>query len=155
MDPNMVVVAYSGEHNHPTPASRINHHTTNNRRKSARSGAAPNVTTSTSAEEKEEEEEEEEEKKKKPVNLSPESREVILEDKFSNVYGGPLSYGDEFGWLDDFESTSSCSILDDEMAMIFKVREEDEPLFADLGELPECSTVFRRWRGGETAVLHG
>ncbi|KAL0352950.1 UNVERIFIED_CONTAM: putative WRKY transcription factor 65 [Sesamum angustifolium] len=33
---------------------------------------------------------------------------------------------------------------DNEMAMIFTMREEDESLFADLGELPECSTVFRR-----------
>ncbi|KZV23747.1 WRKY transcription factor [Dorcoceras hygrometricum] len=157
MDPNMVVVAYSREHNHPMPP-RSNHRTTTNRRATARSG-----------EEEEEEEELPQEEEKKPViNLSIESHVIITDDRFSNVCGGSLSSGGEFGWLTDFESTSSCSILDspvlaeelrvamdDEMAMIFEVREEDESLFADLGELPECSTVFRRGRGGETAVLHG
>ncbi|XP_073158357.1 probable WRKY transcription factor 65 [Henckelia pumila] len=170
MDPNMVLVAYSREHNHPTPPPpRSIHHTTNNRRAAA---AAANVTTSTSeAEDQEPEEEEEEIIIKKPVaaNLSTESHEIILEEMVSNVdYEGPLSHGGDFGWLTDFESTSSCPILDspvlaeesrlaadDEMAMIFQVREDEESLFADLGELPECSTVFRRGRGGATAVLRG
>ncbi|XP_073281172.1 probable WRKY transcription factor 65 [Primulina huaijiensis] len=173
MDPKMMVVAYSREHNHPTPASRSSHHTTNNRRTTDRSRAAANFTTSTSEGEEEQQEEEpapqEEEIKKPVINLSTESHEIILGERFNNVYEGPLiSNGGEFGWLTDFESTSSCTILDspvlaeesriaatdDEMSTIFKVREEDESLFADLGELPECSMVFRRGRGGETAVLH-
>lgn len=34
----------------------------------------------------------------------------------------------------------------DDVAMVFPMREEDESLFADLGELPECSFVFRHQR---------
>lgn len=173
MDPNMMLVAYSREHNHPTPAFRSSHHTTTNCRTTARSArSAANVATCTSGEEEQEEEEsapQEEEIKKPVINLSTDSHEIILGDRFSNVYEGPLSNGGEFGWFTDFESTSPCTILDspvlaeesriaaidDEMSMIFQVQEEDESFFADLGELPECSTVFRRGRGGETEALHG
>lgn len=36
------------------------------------------------------------------------------------------------------------NVRDADVAMFFPMREEDESLFADLGELPECSLVFRR-----------
>ncbi|KAI3466759.1 hypothetical protein Pfo_023422 [Paulownia fortunei] len=159
VDSNMLVVTYSCEHNHPWPASRNNHHNHNHHRKAA--AAATNITTSVSEEELEEdddddEEEVEEEEEKKPINLiSNQSHELISEDKFTNIGEGPLVNGGEFGWFTDFESTS-CTMLespiltedrittDNEMAMIFTMREEDDSLFSDLGELPECATVFRR-----------
>ncbi|KAG6419262.1 hypothetical protein SASPL_121478 [Salvia splendens] len=83
---------------------------------------------------------------------------AITENKFSssnNGGEGRFIQNGEFGWFADFES-ANCTMLespmlaedrisaDSEMAMIFTMREEDESLFADLGELPECSTVFRR-----------
>ncbi|XP_061353216.1 probable WRKY transcription factor 69 [Gastrolobium bilobum] len=53
----------------------------------------------------------------------------------------------EFGWFDDVASTGGvlespiCGEVDD---VTMTMREEDESLFADLGELPECLAVFRR-----------
>ncbi|KAL0321310.1 UNVERIFIED_CONTAM: putative WRKY transcription factor 65 [Sesamum radiatum] len=133
--------------------------------------AATTTTTSVSEEEVEVEDEndegegegeEEEEEEKKPI--STHHHELIFEDKFSNIDeeapppAPPLINGGEFGWLTDFEYSTSCTMLespileeeriittdDNEMAMIFTTREEDESLFGDLGELPECSMVFRR-----------
>lgn len=51
-----------------------------------------------------------------------------------------------FGWFDDVASTGVlespiCGEVED---VTLTMREEDELLFADLGELPECSAVFRR-----------
>lgn len=51
-----------------------------------------------------------------------------------------------FGWFDDVASTGVfvspiCGGVED---ITLTMREEDESLFADLGELPECSTVFRK-----------
>ncbi|KAL0407444.1 UNVERIFIED_CONTAM: putative WRKY transcription factor 65 [Sesamum latifolium] len=164
LDPNMLLVTYSCEHNHPWPPSRNHNH------RAGVPAAATTTTTSVSEEEVEVEDEdeddegegEEEEEEKKPISTHD---ELIFEDKFSNIDeeapapAPPLINGGEFGWLTDFEYSTSCSTMlespileeeriittdDNEMAMIFTTREEDESLFADLGELPECSMVFRR-----------
>ncbi|KAI9071020.1 hypothetical protein K1719_047019 [Acacia pycnantha] len=42
------------------------------------------------------------------------------------------------------ESTILTGDDTDVASMFLPMREEDESLFADLGELPECSVVFRR-----------
>uniref|UniRef100_A0A803N2R9 Uncharacterized protein n=1 Tax=Chenopodium quinoa TaxID=63459 RepID=A0A803N2R9_CHEQI len=59
---------------------------------------------------------------------------------------------DELSWftsdhqiLENNEFLSNFNDLD--MSKIFPMREEDESLFADLGELPECSVVFRKAAG--------
>ncbi|KAL2475167.1 putative WRKY transcription factor 65 [Abeliophyllum distichum] len=147
-DPNMLLVTYSSEHNHPWPASR-NHHSHNHRHNAA-TMRTENTTPSVS----EEEEEDQDQDQKEPINVSNES-ELNSEDKFSSLDEGSLINGSEFGWFTDFYPTS-CTMLespiltedrdntDSDMAMIFTMREEDESLFADLDELPECSTVFRR-----------
>lgn len=150
----MLIVTYSCEHNHPPPSSRNIHH-----RAPPRASVA---TTSVSEEdldedEDEDEDDDDEEEKEKPRNLArDQSHELISENKYSSIGEVPLTSGGEFGWLTDFESTSSIilespilmeerSSTDREMAMIFSMGEEEESdLFADLGELPECSTVFRR-----------
>ncbi|KAM7500573.1 hypothetical protein LguiA_024987 [Lonicera macranthoides] len=136
VDPTMLVVTYSCEHNHPWPASRNNHRTTT-------------TTAVTTPEEVKIELEHENPKlfEKKPEIIEPE------EKKFSSIEDRSL-ITDEFGWFSDLESTSSTllespllggdSVEDADMAMIFSMREEDESLFADLEELPECSVVFRR-----------
>ncbi|KAG6416664.1 hypothetical protein SASPL_124099 [Salvia splendens] len=155
LDPKMLVVTYYCDHNHNWPVSKAGHHKTT---------AARNVKTPISEEDEEEEEEggEEEVEKKPTVNLSDQSHEesefTAAENKFSSsINGGEGMFiqNGEFGWFADFES-ANCTMLespmlaedrisaDSEMAMIFTMREEDESLFADLGELPECSTVFRR-----------
>lgn len=147
-DPNMLVVTYSCEHNHPWPASRHNNPNTNHQKATSSSSVSVAAATTTNLTTASVSEEEQEEEKMKPVtNPSNQSQEIIEEDKFSDLC--------EFGWFSEFEFTS-CTMLespiltedgiatDNEMAMIFTMREEDESLFADLGELPECSTVFRR-----------
>jgi hypothetical protein len=114
------------------------------------------ASTTSASEELEEEEYQEEQEEKKPANSSKRSPEPIPDYRFASLSEGPLVHGGEFGWFSDFGSTT-CTMLespvliedrsvttDNEMAMTFTMREEDELLFADLGELPECSTVFRR-----------
>ncbi|GFQ06980.1 probable WRKY transcription factor 65, partial [Phtheirospermum japonicum] len=122
LDSKMLMVTYYCDHNHPWPVSRNNHRTM----ASAAASAAAATTTNAST----------------PISE---------DEEFSNLGEGPLIQASEFGWLSDFECTINCTMLespilteDIEMATIFKMREEDEPLFADLGELPECSAVFRR-----------
>ncbi|KAL6574117.1 WRKY transcription factor [Orobanche hederae] len=163
VDPKLLVVTYYCEHTHPWPASRNNHHNNHHRTIATTSAAAaPNAATPVSEEEGDEEEDEDDDDEEKklvnviniPNNNDDESRVEIIPDdyRFSNLgEGGPLIHGGEFGWLTEFEY-QNCTMLeipilteDTEMATtIFTMREEDEPLFADLGELPECSTVFRR-----------
>ncbi|KAK9268008.1 hypothetical protein L1049_010446 [Liquidambar formosana] len=137
VDPTMLVVTYSCEHNHPLPASR-NHHANSNSA-AASGGAAPSTTPALSA-------------MHERLSILP---EPDLDQKFTDLGDESLITTDEFSWFADMESTSS-TILESplfaeestpggaDVAMFFPMREEDESLFADLGELPECSVVFRR-----------
>ncbi|XP_028764792.1 probable WRKY transcription factor 65 isoform X2 [Neltuma alba] len=133
VDPTMIVVTYSCEHNHPWPASRNHHH-----HKSASSKAiAPAEPVAAQVEQEAEPEPE-------------------YEEKFVELGDGSLmSTGDELGWFGEMErtATTSSAVLEstiltgedtDVASMLLPMREEDESLFADLGELPECSLVFRR-----------
>lgn len=57
-------------------------------------------------------------------------------------------YG-QFGWFDDttrvLESPIFAGDFDDVALMMMREDEDgDESVFSDLGELPECSVVFRR-----------
>ncbi|KAL1567435.1 WRKY Transcription Factor [Salvia divinorum] len=146
-DPNMLIVTYSCDHTHPPPPSRNIHHRE----------PPSTATISISEEELEEEGEEEDElgKNEKSIDLDHNQfHEFNLENRFEEN----LIHGCEYGWLTDFESRSnwileSAILVEErrnteiEMAMIFSMRgeeeEEEEDLFAGLGELPECSTVFR------------
>ncbi|KAK6917713.1 WRKY domain [Dillenia turbinata] len=138
VDPTMLVVTYSSEHNHPwPPASRTHHHHHHH-------NTATAATTSTAAASISPD----------PI-VKPEEREPDSfsgqpkpDERFSDLCGESL----EFNWFSDYESTSAfldCPILsgggcDADMAVFFPMREEDEKLFADLGELPGSSVVFRR-----------
>ncbi|CAA3010136.1 probable WRKY transcription factor 65 isoform X1 [Olea europaea subsp. europaea] len=144
-DPTMLVVTYSSEHNHPWPASK------NHRHNAAAAMTVTNTTPSVSEEEEEEEDHDQDKDKKEPINVSIES-ELNSEDKFPNLDETSLINGSEFGWFTDFYPTS-CTMLyspiltedrDNTDSDIFTMPEEDESLFADLDELPECSAVFRR-----------
>lgn len=163
VDPDMIMVTYSSDHNHPSPP-RTNLH---------RTAVAKSSMDSVSEEELEEEEEEgeddemEEELEELPEgdllevekNLQPTINESIVvckseeidrsEEKLSSLMDGTLTHGGaggEFGWLDDFGDSPvfESPILMEEERMAIRMGEEEESLFADLGELPECSTVFRR-----------
>jgi hypothetical protein len=133
VDPTMLVVTYSSEHNHPWPPSR-NHH---NHHHSASSKLPTKPQTPTTHTEPDPEPE-------------PEERFADLGDESS------MMTSDEFGWFGEMETTTSTVLespifaenngISDaatDTGMVFPMREEDESLFADLGELPECSVVFR------------
>lgn len=170
LDPSMLMVTYSCEHNHPWPAPRNshNHHhhhhgantnTTSSRRKINNNTIQTEPTISEEEEQEQEQEQEEDQDEQKPTlgNVRSTPDESINDHKFAN-----LGDGDQY-WFSDLECTSSTTtILEssstllmstdhvaDDMAMVFTMRDgndndEDESFFADLGVLPECSTVFRR-----------
>ncbi|CAL9216647.1 unnamed protein product [Arabidopsis halleri] len=130
-DPTMILITYTSEHNHPWPLTS-----------STRNGPKPKP----------------EPKPEPEPEVEPEAEE---EDNKFMVLGREIettpSCVDEFAWFTEMETTSS-TILEspifssekktavsaaDDVAVFFPMGEEDESLFADLGELPECSVVFR------------
>uniref|UniRef100_A0A2N9EGN1 WRKY domain-containing protein n=1 Tax=Fagus sylvatica TaxID=28930 RepID=A0A2N9EGN1_FAGSY len=135
-DPTMLVVTYSCEHNHPWPVSR-NHHNNNNHNNNHHSTVKPDT-------------------KPEILNVKPDP-EPVPEETFANLGNDEssliISTNDEFRWFSDMETTSSTVLEspifaertagDADVAMFFPMGEEDESLYADLGELPECSVVFR------------
>jgi hypothetical protein len=136
----MLLITYSCEHNHPWPASRNTH----------RSTTAAAAAAAAAEEVKIEPDQENQESVLEMEKKVPEIVVPVEEKRFEEC----LIVNDEFGWFSDLESTSSTmlespildidGVGDADVAMIFTMREEDESLFADLGELPECSVVFRR-----------
>lgn len=122
----MLVVTYSCEHNHPWPASRSHH----------------NQSTTPKPE------------KPEPIPDKQLDQETTSSAVLADLGDESLMLSDEFGWFSDMETTSS-TVLESpifaessvegvsDVAMFFPMREEDESLYADLGELPECSVVFR------------
>ncbi|KAL8090876.1 hypothetical protein AgCh_040086 [Apium graveolens] len=149
-DPTMLIVTYSSEHNHSWPALKNNQNRNRNQTQNQTpnpdnnpistptttlvnvSISSPNVTTSNSDDDQ----------------ISP---TFVTDEEFSN-FGA--SFDSEFSWFTNFETTSSTvlespilardGIRDADIATIFSTNEEDEALFADLEELPECSLVFGR-----------
>ncbi|XVF87295.1 hypothetical protein PTKIN_Ptkin18bG0107700 [Pterospermum kingtungense] len=148
-DPTMLVITYSSEHNHPWPASRNN----NSAAKQAAEAAALAAAKAAEAE-AEATTEVKAEPSTSQADMEPESGN---EERFADLTDDSiLTTGDEFAWFGEMETTSSTVLespifaeRDDsgaDVAMVFPMREEDESLFADLDELPECSFVFRHQR---------
>lgn len=138
----MVMVTYSCDHNHRWPASRNNNH--NKSTVSPPSAAEEPLSSNPDGDQEEEE---------PPKQLIAEPKEKFTSLEVCPSGSSFVTTTDQFGWFSDLESPSSTMldiplivgdiIEDADMAMIFSIREEDESLFADLGELPECTTVFR------------
>ncbi|CAL5183627.1 unnamed protein product [Lathyrus oleraceus] len=123
VDPTVLLVTYTSDHNHAVPPPRSYRNTSN--------AAASNK-------DSESEQEAEPETEGRFVDLG----EVSL-----------IATADELGgWLGEVEAIASPGILEcpvfseQEVSML---GEEEMSLFADLGELPECSAVF--WRGRSSA----
>lgn len=145
----MLIVTYSSEHNHSWPALKNNQNRNRNQTQNqaknvdnnpistatttpvSASISSPNVTTSNSDDDQI-------------------STNFVMDEEFTN-FG---TFDSEFAWFSNFETTSSTvlespilagdGIRDADIATIFSTKEEDESLFADLEELPECSLVFGR-----------
>lgn len=151
MDPTILVITYTSEHNHSLPASRNNNAAAKQAAAAAAEAAAASSaedtpsTTSTTV------------KTEPSTSQSDMEPESGTEERFADLTNDSiLTTGDEFAWFGELETTSS-TVLESpifaerdnsgsDVAMFFPMREEDESLFADLGELPECSFVFRHQR---------
>ncbi|XP_022927163.1 probable WRKY transcription factor 65 isoform X3 [Cucurbita moschata] len=134
LDPTMLLITYSCEHNHSGPVSRNNNH---------HQAAAVKPTSPETV----------------PVHPEPEAEEKFVE-----------SLEDQFSWFGEMETTSSTVLessifsgrsssgvgdsISSDVAMPFPMGDDDvdDSLFADLGELPECSVVFRHGGGPELPV---
>ncbi|XP_027344398.1 probable WRKY transcription factor 69 [Abrus precatorius] len=129
VDPTKLIVTYAYEHNHSLPHPKSH--------SSAASAAPRDGAVASPAE--------------SAARLPPEDLTVFVTHSDLELAGDSavlLSHHHhaEFGWFDDVTSTGVlespiCGEVED---MAMTMREEDESLFADLGELPECSAVFRR-----------
>ncbi|CAN4103207.1 unnamed protein product [Withania somnifera] len=124
LDPTMLLITYCSDHNHQIPATKHHLHTTT---------AGDNHSTPAAAAEEPE------------TNLFA----CQNDNGFSELAG-------ELGWFPDvgitstlMESATSSSMgsawNDSDVALMLPIREEDQLLYGDLGELPECSVVFRRY----------
>lgn len=163
VDPNMLVVTYSCEHNHPWPAARNNHSHRNTISlntvtaavtPTTRSSSKATTTTTTSKPPAAAVSDSDDGREASDFSAQPEAES---DEKFTNLAdSSSVIYSDEFGWFSSFEPTTSTaaviestSILTEarvthaDMSVIFSMREEEEEsLFAGLGELPECSREF-------------
>ncbi|XP_051133766.1 probable WRKY transcription factor 65 [Andrographis paniculata] len=163
VDPDMIMVTYSCEHNHPSPpASRSNLYRSSLVQKNSVDSVSEDELEEDDEEEEEEEveEEEEEEEEGSEMEKNP-SDSVVVGGKLDDgvdmmgnlVDAGTLISGGEFEWFADFEASTSRAMLESPILMdddmVFTMGEEEDSLFADLGELPECSTVFRREMAAE------
>ncbi|KAF5760863.1 putative transcription factor WRKY family [Helianthus annuus] len=158
-DPTMVIVTYSCDHNHSWPASRNNNNNNNHNHHNSAISPPPASTPTSTEEEVSNIDDQEEDLPclKKEEELPTLNKQSIVEPEFTNLEVGPgghfITNTDQYGWFSDLDQSSTMLespllagdiVGDADMAMIFSIREEDESLFADLGELPECTTVFRR-----------
>ncbi|KAI4365177.1 hypothetical protein MLD38_021187 [Melastoma candidum] len=155
-NPTMLVVTYTCEHNHPWPAPKNNQRGPNKHN--------PTIATTTSHEE------ERPENITAHSSPDPEPKEKCTESLVGGSGSGSGSPGldvvDEFDWFMDMRMTpstilESLTFCEDyyhhqlsepknkrkisigDRTMFFPMREEDELLFSDLSELPECAIIFR------------
>ncbi|KAL3509097.1 hypothetical protein ACH5RR_028498 [Cinchona calisaya] len=154
LDPTMLLITYSCEHNHPIPTTtttKHNHHhltTTTTSAAVTTTNAAATATTSTSTSASSTATD------NIPVKFSSEeefgvfANQPELESDHSSCFN---ELAGELGWFSDVGSTMMDSPtlvgptwVDADVTIMLPIGEEDQFLFGDLGELPEFSMVFRR-----------
>ncbi|KAK9689959.1 hypothetical protein RND81_09G094400 [Saponaria officinalis] len=159
VDPTMLVITYASEHNHPLPTSKHHHKTTVNITTAAppttASPSTPPVaspSTPTTADDSADD--------KGEPSASPDQINLFNEPPYLEFVGDTLMLGNlgiEYNWIPDFTFNTPIFVgpkCEDAEVMTFSMREEDESLFGDLDELPECSTVFRRGRKNAEICAH-
>ncbi|KAG9448202.1 hypothetical protein H6P81_014330 [Aristolochia fimbriata] len=165
LDPTMLLVTYACDHNHPWPTtSRTNTNSSSSSASAsaATAAAAPAADSSSTPPQLFPAEE--------PFGGNPTDMEP--DEKFPDLTTDDALLSDDFTWFSDVSSSPACKeagmlhspiccggggtqAADVTAAIVFPMREEDESLFADLGELPECSLVFRRggaWEHGKESL---
>ncbi|EPS60392.1 hypothetical protein M569_14411, partial [Genlisea aurea] len=116
-DPNMLIVTYTSDHNHPSPAAA------RAQKQHEKADSLP--------ENNPDEQQQQQQQQQLPLSSLGElpAGDFVWFSDYEPVLEIPI-FADE-----DRES---------EMRMVFTMGEEDASLFGDLGELPECSRVFDR-----------
>ncbi|XP_058201036.1 probable WRKY transcription factor 65 [Rhododendron vialii] len=140
VDPTMLLITYSSEHNHHTPPSK---------KSTAMATAVSTPSEATSVEVSNSDDD------KKPAVLEN-PKQIDPDEIYDHLGEESLLNPCEFKWFSELETTA-CAIIEmpsldcgraaastTDGTVILSMREEDESLFSDLGELPECSVVFRR-----------
>ncbi|XP_072082097.1 probable WRKY transcription factor 69 isoform X1 [Arachis hypogaea] len=143
VDPTKLIVTYNYEHNHSLPVTKS--HSSSSSSSSATGNATATAVTevvvATSPSES-------------AAGFPPEDLTVFSSHVDLDLSGDSavlLSHHNHhgFGWFDDVASAGGvlespiCGCVDD-MALTAEEEDGEESLFAGLGELPECSAVFRR-----------
>ncbi|XP_059301278.1 probable WRKY transcription factor 65 [Lycium ferocissimum] len=119
-DPTVLLITYSSDHNHPLLAA-------------ATKRRHPTTTSAATA-------------------TTPEDQSAIFtyqhDDNFLEINAGELGWFSNVGstLMENTSSLVGSTWVDDDMALMLPIGEEDQSLFGDLDELPECSVVFRRYR---------
>ncbi|KAI3437544.1 WRKY domain-containing protein [Psidium guajava] len=133
VDPTTLLVTYSSDHNHPLPSSSSSSSSSRNPQLHHQIRATA-VSDSASA-------------------ADADSRSAMFDqDELSGFIGGAPLLDPEFDWLAHVAPTSSLlrrPVYEGgaDAGPVYRTRDEDDgedALFADLGELPECSLDFRR-----------
>ncbi|KAI4333829.1 hypothetical protein L6164_018590 [Bauhinia variegata] len=133
-DPTKLTVNYANEHNHSMPIGKSH---SSSAATDATAAATPTTSSDGAATSTTE----------SADRLPPEELTVFASDSDVELAGDSVVLlSDRFGWFIDVVSTSvlESPICGEVEYVASTIGEEDESLFADLGELPECSTVFRR-----------
>lgn len=161
VDPTMLQITYSQEHNHPIPTTTHKHH---HHHRHPTTRAPPPVdsspsTSSTSTATTDTAEE------SVQVKHSPEDDMLTNQPDHESDTIGFYEFTKDLEWFSNMGSTAMLNSptfvgpkwVDADVTLMLPIGEEDQSLFGDLGELPECSMVFQRRCGGEqpTCVAGG
>lgn len=124
-DPTVLLITYSSDHNHHLPAAAATKH----RLPTTTFAATRDIDS--------------------PANTAEDQSPVFTyqpDDDFSEIGAGELGWFSYVGptLLESTSSAVGSTRVDDEVALMLPIGEEDQSLFGDLGELPECSSVVYR-----------
>ncbi|KAH9608373.1 hypothetical protein KSS87_003762 [Heliosperma pusillum] len=153
VDPTMLLITYANEHTHPIPTSKHHHHKTvaaaaTPSSVDVSSPSTPPVASPSTPIAVDESTEEGAEHTVLPIRVNPFGYPPYHEFVGDTLLLG--SAGMDYNWIPDFTFNTPIFVgpkFDDTEVAMFSMREEDESLFGDLDELPECSMVFRRVQG--------
>ncbi|KAM1359989.1 hypothetical protein FF2_046220 [Malus domestica] len=130
LNPTMLIVTYVCDHNHPMPTTKANQS----------SSVTPTTITATATSPTTESELQ---AKTEELTIFTSQVDLDLSDDSPTLLS-------DFGWFNDAASTvvlespiclGNSSCMNNDVAT--RLKDEDEYLFADLGELPEGSVIFR------------
>ncbi|XP_019056612.1 PREDICTED: probable WRKY transcription factor 69 [Tarenaya hassleriana] len=129
VDPTRLVITYASDHNHPLPSTANKPHHRNNSSAPAKKDADVDTPAAVDTEPEE--------------PAAPAGRDRSHVDA-PRLLGGSFCEPDEFGWFYDVAISDGSVFSGAEVAVERGFSVEEESLFSDLGDLPDCAAVFRR-----------